>query len=182
MIDEQAERAMKVVQDLLSFARRSRPARVPTIFEDVLDRVLELKSYDLKANRISVSLEPGQTKLPLVLADASQLHQVLFNIVTNAQRAMSQKDGRGHLFIKSRLAGDRVRVSFTHDGPGIPPEQLSSVFDPYFTTEADRGSGLGLSVSHSIINDHGGRLWAESDGVNGATFHLELPAHRPHTS
>jgi len=110
------------------------------------------------------------------MADSYRLQQVFLNIANNAHEAILQM-GTGTLTISSELLGDdTIRVTFADNGPGMPPEVLDKIFDPFFTTkDVGAGTGLGLSVFHDIIQEHGGRIWAESEPGQGATFIVELP-------
>ncbi len=102
--------------------------------------------------------------------------QVLVNILSNAEHACVGAHGRGHISISVQETGGSTRISISDDRPGISAENLGKVFDPFFTTkEAGCGTGLGLSVSYGIIAQLGGSLWAESDGVSGSTFQIEVP-------
>jgi CheY-like chemotaxis protein len=102
--------------------------------------------------------------------------QVLLNILSNAEHACVGAHGRGHISISVQETGGSTRISISDDRPGISAENLGKVFDPFFTTkEAGCGTGLGLSVSYGIIAQLGGSLWAESDGVSGSTFQIEVP-------
>ena len=103
--------------------------------------------------------------------------QVLVNILSNAEHACVGAHGRGHISISVQETGGSTRISISDDRPGISAENLGKVFDPFFTTkEAGCGTGLGLSVSYGIIAQLGGSLWAESDGVSGSTFQIEVPS------
>jgi CheY-like chemotaxis protein len=98
------------------------------------------------------------------------------NIIVNAETEMKQAHGRGKLTIKTEQTGNTIRVSFKDDGPGIAKENIGRVFDPFFTTkEVGEGTGLGLSLSHSIITEHKGALYVKSTPGKGATFIIELP-------
>jgi CheY-like chemotaxis protein len=102
--------------------------------------------------------------------------QVLLNILSNAEHACVGAHGRGHISISVQETGGSTRISISDDRPGISAENLGKVFDPFFTTkEAGCGTGLGLSVSYGIIAQLEGSLWAESDGVSGSTFQIEVP-------
>ncbi len=104
------------------------------------------------------------------------MFQVILNIITNSEQACVAAHQGGALTIEGSVIGENVRVSISDDGPGIPPDELSKIFEPFFTTkDVGLGTGLGLSVSHGIISQHDGRIWAESTLGNGATFHMELP-------
>jgi len=114
--------------------------------------------------------------LPNTMADFHQMQQVFVNVVTNAEQAMTQEHGGGRLVVKTERTGDTIRVSFADDGPGMSGEVLRSVFDPFFTTkEVGKGTGLGLSICYGIVQEHGGRLYAESEPGGGATFVVEIP-------
>ena len=122
---------------------------------------------------VETRLEPD---LPKTMLDFHQLQQVLLNIITNAEQAMLVAHGRGRLRIATGRNAGRIELRVQDDGPGIPPEHMGRIFDPFFTTKpVGQGTGLGLSICHGIVNDHGGRLWAESLPGEGATFTLELP-------
>jgi len=175
-IYDDALRAQRIVQDLLTFARQKKPQRAPTDINEAIERTLALRSYELKVENIEIVTEL-QENLPWTMADGYQLQQVFLNIVNNASQAMSQQEGAGVLAVRSECIGeDTIRVTFSDTGPGIPPQVLTRIFDPFFTTkDVGMGTGLGLSVSHGIIQEHGGRIWAESDPGGGSVFVIELP-------
>ena len=137
--------------------------------------VLELRAHEQNTHNIRVDarLSPD---LPEILGNSSQLEQVFFNIVINAEFFMLEAHGKGRLNIITEPMGDSVRATFADDGPGISPENMRRLFTPFFSTkEAGKGTGLGLSICHGIITEHGGRIWAESKPGNGSTFVIELP-------
>ena len=102
--------------------------------------------------------------------------QALLNLLLNAEQAMLAANGHGTLTVRTRKQEGVIRVSFHDEGPGMPPETLRRIFDPFFTTkDTGEGTGLGLTISYGIIDDHGGRIWAESQPNRGATFIIELP-------
>jgi len=174
-IHNEARRVAKVVENLLAFARRREPKKEYSDIDDILQKALELKAYELKTSNIEVALDlvPGLTK---VMVDFGQLQQVFLNIILNAEQTMTEAHGGGKLSIKTQETKGYIRVSFTDDGPGIPAEQLDRVFDPFFTTRWEKGStGLGLSTCHGIVTEHGGRIYAESELGKGATVIVELP-------
>ena len=174
-IHGEAERAAKIVQNLLSFARRGKAEKESVNLNTFLERVLELRSYDLRLKNIAVDLELDP-QLPRTMADPDQIQQVFFNIITNAEHAMLEAHGQGHLVVRSGVAGGYIRISFADDGPGLAPENLRRVFDPFFTTKkVGAGTGLGLTIAYGIIEDHGGRIRAESRPGKGATFIVDLP-------
>jgi len=164
------------VKDLLTFARRQKPEKQYLNVNDLIKHVLQMRSYDLKLGNIEVITEFPDESLG-VTVDRQQLEQVFLNIILNAEQAMLECHNRGTLVVKTETRGDMVRISFTDDGPGIPQENLSRVFDPFFTTrEPGKGTGLGLSICHGIITEHGGKIYIDSDmEKEGVTFVVELP-------
>ena len=114
------------------------------------------------------------------MVDEHQLIQVIMNVLTNAEQAMSKYQGLGQLIVRTSHTADRVRLSISDNGPGIPQESLDQIFEPFFTTkEVGVGTGLGLSICHGIIQQHGGDIWAESVPGQGTTIHMELPITSP---
>ncbi len=175
-IYEDGQRAARVVQNMLSLAREREFDVRPVNLCEVVNRVLELKSYDLSTSQIEVCTQLPRD-LPLVLGDNDQLVEVLLNIVSNAGEALVATQGSGHINIEGTSSGNTVRVSITDDGPGIPRDILDKVFEPFFTTrEVGMGTGLGLSISYDIVRKYHGRLWAESIEGHGSVFHIELPS------
>jgi two-component system, NtrC family, sensor kinase len=174
-IYSEAERAAKIVQNLLSFARRRKAQKGLVNLNTLLERVLELRSYDLRVKNIDLELDLDP-RLPLTMSDPDQIQQVFFNVITNAEHAMLSAHGRGKLKVRSRAEKGYIHLSFTDDGVGVPPENLRRVFDPFFTTkEGGQGTGLGLTISYGIVDDHAGRIRVESRAGKGATFVVELP-------
>ncbi|MBI4284655.1 MAG: hypothetical protein HY670_01985 [Chloroflexi bacterium] len=175
VVHDEAQRTGRIVKNLLSFARQQAPIKQLTNVNSVIERVLALRAYEQKVNNIQVNaqLAPG---LPEIMADPSQLQQVFFNLVINAEHFMLKAHKRGTLTILTEKSGRTVRVTFTDDGPGIPKEHMKRLFTPFFTTkEVGKGTGLGLSICYGIITRHGGRIYAESEPGKGATFIVELP-------
>jgi signal transduction histidine kinase/CheY-like chemotaxis protein len=173
----EAERASKIVANLLTFARRRRAQKEPANLNTLVERVLELRNYDLRVRNITTELDLDPA-LPETMADANQVQQVFLNIIINAEQAMRSDggDGVGTLRIRSSRGEGGVRVSFTDSGPGMSEETVRRIFDPFFTTkDAGEGTGLGLTISYGIIEEHGGRIWAESQTGRGTTFFIELP-------
>ncbi|HEY7802303.1 MAG TPA: ATP-binding protein, partial [Dehalococcoidia bacterium] len=176
-IYQEAERASKIVSNLLTFARRRRAQKELTNLNTLIERVLELRNYDLRVRNIEV--EPALApSLPDTMLDANQIQQVILNIIINAEQAMraTGEDASGALRIRTWADARNVFVSFVDTGPGMSGETLRRIFDPFFTTkEAGEGTGLGLTISYGIIEEHGGRIWADSTPGRGTTFTIELP-------
>jgi signal transduction histidine kinase len=132
--------------------------------------VLLLRS---EANEYAVSIRTDLADLPKITADRVQLQQVLMNLMLNGIEAM--KETGGVLTIKTgRGEGGQVLISVSDTGVGLPAGRTDEIFNAFFTTKP-QGSGMGLAISRSIVESHGGRLWATSHDGQGATFHLTLP-------
>jgi len=171
----QAQRASRIVQSLLTFARQHRVERRCIEINASIEQVLELREYQLRVNDIRLVTDLADEPLE-VLADPNQLQQVFLNLINNAQDAMVDHLGKGQLTIRSRRLADVVRLEFIDDGPGIAPEHMGRLFSPFFTTKGvGKGTGLGLSICYGIVRQHGGRIWAESEPDQGAAFIIELP-------
>jgi PAS domain S-box-containing protein len=174
----EAQRAAKIVQNLLTFARRREPKKEYSDLNDILQSALELRAYELTTSNIEVvtDLTPN---LPQIMADFHQMQEVFLNIILNAEQAMTESHSSGRLTIKTEERKGYIRTTFTDDGPGIPAEHLDKIFDPFFSTRGERGgTGLGLSVCHGIVTEHGGRIYVKSKLGKGATFFVELPLVR----
>ena len=181
-IAAEAERARRVVRNLLAFAREHEPERVPTDLNDVVRRTLALRGAEMHMSSLQVVEELAE--LPETLADGHLLQQALLNLVLNSEQAMLEAHGRGRLAVRSaylseggvRRGGPTLRLEIEDDGPGIPPDKLGRIFEPFFTTKpVGKGTGLGLSLSFSIVAQHQGVIWAESPPGAGARFIVELP-------
>ena len=141
---------------------------------EVISNVLGLVTADALRRRVQIQREFG-VLLPLVPGDAAHLQQVVLNLVLNAMDAVEKNGGaERRIIVRTALNTDRIQVSVQDSGPGIPGEQISRIFAAFFTTKPD-GMGLGLSMARSIIEAHGGHIWAENSRNGGATFHFALP-------
>ena len=169
----EASRTAEIVNGVLSLARPSPADFVPVDMGEILRSTIRCKAYHLKVANIEV--ETRFTSIPpQVLGNATQMQSVFLNIINNAQDAMMEAHGRATLRITTAQPQGRVLVTIEDDGPGIEPEVMQSLFDPFVTTKAT-GTGLGLSICRDIIDHHGGRIWLESDYGHGATSFVELP-------
>jgi two-component system NtrC family sensor kinase len=172
----EAERARRIVKNLLYFARENEPERMRVDLNDIVERTLALRSYEMKVEDILIErdLEPD---LPETMADPFQLQQVVLNLLINAEQALLQDRGKGVVRVRTRLAdGNRIAVEVSDDGPGIPREILSRIFDPFFTTKpSGLGTGLGLSIVYGIVKQHEGEVSVENLAGGGARFVVELP-------
>lgn len=177
VIQEQAERAGRIVRNLLTFARKGSAERVPVDLNDVIRRTLALTSYDLKLKDITVERELSGA-LPEVFGDRHGLQQVVLNLVTNAAQAVAENPReRPREITVSTWFDGQVHLRVADTGPGIPDDLLQSVFTPFFTTkEPGKGTGLGLSITYSIVESHGGQITVEPRNPRGgAAFRVDLP-------
>jgi signal transduction histidine kinase/CheY-like chemotaxis protein len=172
----EAERARRIVKNLLYFARENEPERSRVNLNEIVERTLALRSYELKVEDILIecTLAPD---LPETMADPYQMQQVILNLLVNAEQSLLQGRGKGKVQIRSRrVEGNRIAVDVSDDGPGIPREIVSRIFDPFFTTKpAGLGTGLGLSIVYGIVKQHDGEVTAENQPSGGARFTVELP-------
>jgi signal transduction histidine kinase len=164
-----------VIENLMTFARRHQPKKECSDINEILGRTLELRAYELRTSNIELSVELAPD-VPKIMVDFQQIQQVFLNIILNAEQAMTEVKRGGKLAVKTQRGKDCIRISFADDGPGIPAKHLDKVFDPFFTTRGERGgTGLGLSVCHGIVTEHGGKIYAKSRPGKGTTFFVELP-------
>ncbi len=172
-ISQSGERCRKIVEGVLLFSRqREGGRRTPIDLRALIDRVVGIGEYQWKMHNVRVIRERDDSAV--VLADADQLEQVALNLLSNAVDAMPRG---GTVRINLAREGDEVRLSVADEGHGIPPEVLSRIFDPFFSTkEIGKGTGLGLAISYGIVQDHGGDIVVESRDGLGAQFTVILPA------
>ena len=175
-IYNEAVRCQRIVNNLLTFARRHRPEKRAHVLNDVIEEVLDLRAYQLAVDDVEV-VRRYQGDLPATQLDSHQLQQVILNLVNNAHQAMSATSGRKRqLTIVTEMRDGRVRASFTDTGNGIPKERMARIFEPFFTTkEPGKGTGIGLSVSLGIVKDHQGTMSVDSVVGEGTTFQFDLP-------
>jgi PAS domain S-box-containing protein len=170
VLHRHAQRVATITNSLLSFARQSPQERGPVNLNDVVAAVLVLvgPQYERQGVRLHTELRPS---LEVVLGQTSALQQVVLNLVTNAAQAMPTG---GDVTITTTLEDGKVRLVVADTGPGIPPEHLSRIFEPFFTTKPS-GTGLGLSVTYGILNDHNATVEVDSAPGGGARFVLTFP-------
>jgi signal transduction histidine kinase len=175
-IEESIMRAVKIAQNFLNFARQGESDAVPSDINSVITQTVDLVSYDLRLSSIKVVMD--LENLPLVTVDPGGIQQVLLNLLRNAQHALCNEQRAGTLTVRSIYDRSRstVRIEMTDDGPGIPESAQGRVFEPFFTTKGKGiGTGLGLTVSKRIMEQHQGTLSFQSTPGVGTTFTLELP-------
>ncbi len=174
-IAKQTFRASEIVNSLLNFSRTG-----PRQFEEVdLARVIRetlmLVEHQMAKSCIRVEVDLAEP-LPVIRGNTGQLQQVFLNLFLNARDAMEHG---GTLQVRAWAGDSGIRVEVADTGPGIPPEDLPRIYDPFFTTKgARRGTGLGLSITYGIVRDHGGVIEADSRPQQGARFRLEFPVPR----
>ena len=174
----EARRCHRVVQNLLTFARKHTPEKNYISINDILESTIELRSYQMRVDDIEVRMDLSRD-LPRTMGDFHQLQQVFMNLVNNAHQAIQETGSGGTLTIRSSSRGDIIRVEIADTGPGIPAEILKKIFDPFFTTkQPGQGTGLGLSICFGIIEEHEGKILATSTMGEGTTFTIDLPVLR----
>ncbi|HET6277775.1 MAG TPA: ATP-binding protein, partial [Candidatus Polarisedimenticolia bacterium] len=175
-IHESALRCQKIVRNLLSFARGHTPQRRYLGVNGIIDKTLDLKRSQLQGDDIEVVPEL-QRDLPRTMVDFHQMQQVFLNLIDNARQAIELvPDRRGRLLVRTWHDEGAIKVEISDNGCGMTPEVARKAFDPFFTTWGKgRGTGLGLSVCHGIVQQHGGRIEARGRPGEGATFIVELP-------
>jgi CheY-like chemotaxis protein len=149
---------------------------------EVVRETLALRAYEQRVANVEVEEALGHN-IPLVFADGHQIKQVLLNLLINAEQATVTARGRGNLVVRTWHDTERgsAVLEVSDDGPGIAEETQGRIFDPFFTTkEVGKGTGLGLTVAYAIVQEHGGRIWLQSQSGAGATFFVELPVTAQH--
>ena len=168
------ERAGNVIDGLRSLLKRQELELQPVELGRVVSDVVSLVYADASSRRIQVGTEIP-VSLPAVWGDPVHLQQVLLNLLMNGMDAMNRApNGDRRVIIRARLAEERqVEVAVSDSGPGIPPDALGRLFEPFFSTKAD-GMGMGLPISRTILEQHHGRIWVENNATRGATFYFTL--------
>ena len=179
VIHDQAERAGRIVRNLLTFARKGVPEKAPVDLNDVAARTSSLIVYELQLHGIELEqvLDPSPV---VVLGDRYELQQVLLNLITNAVQAVSSLPaGRSRKIVVATARSEQHAVLRVRDtGPGVAPQNASSLFTPFFTTKAPgQGTGLGLSLSYGLVKSHEGELSYDPPLEGGAEFRVVLPLH-----
>lgn len=174
-IYREADRAAKIVRNLLVFTGSRRMARRRLRIDRVIARAVASRNASLARHRIDVRTNHADT-LSRVNGDPLLLHQAFLNIIINAEHAIAASAKSGAIDVTTTTEGDVVRATIHDSGPGIPEDALPRIFDPFFTTkEVGKGTGLGLAITYGIVQEHGGTIHAANDPGGGAQFIIELP-------
>jgi two-component system NtrC family sensor kinase len=174
-IYQEAQRSAKIIENLLTFARKETVEKRYTDINQVVRDTLELRAYQLKVDDVELVCEFDE-HLPWTMAAPHQLQQVFLNLISNAHQAVMESQAQRRMSVRTETDGQVIRVKIMDSGPGIPEEHIGKIFDPFFTTkDVGQGTGLGLSIAFGIVQEHGGRIWAESEQGQGTTFTVELP-------
>jgi len=170
-----ATRASEVISRIRSLLNKTAPERIRIQINEIIEEVVALADRQASRNEVSVVTELTPD-LPLVVGDRIQLQQVILNLMLNGIEAMSGVNDRSRrLVVRSRMQdAEQIRVSIEDCGIGVTEKNISRLFEPFFTTRS-QGIGMGLPISRSIVEAHGGRLWAESTVNQGSVFQFTLP-------
>ncbi|CAM5775352.1 Adaptive-response sensory-kinase SasA [Labrys miyagiensis] len=170
-------RASEVIKRLRNLSRKGSAQTLAVDINEVIEDALPLVQREISNHRVALELDLAGG-LPSIQGDKVQLQQVVINLMVNAVQAMNQRpDGPRELIARSRLAGNEVCVAVQDSGPGIDANNEGRLFSAFFTTKPE-GMGMGLSICRSIIDAHGGRIWASRNESLGATFQFALPIRR----
>ncbi|MBK1716888.1 ATP-binding protein [Thiocystis violacea] len=173
-ITAQAKRASEIIKRLRALVGKQPPTRAPADLNHLVREVCSFLEFETSRIGVQIELDLDPNEIP-VCVDLVQVEQVLLNLVGNALDALEERpeDGR-HLRLRTTMDSERAHVAVEDSGPGISPERIQGLFDPFVTTK-DSGMGMGLAISQTIVENHEGRIWAESSLGQGSTFHMSLP-------
>jgi len=173
IIEKETGRCRTIIDNLMKFARQEKALFEPIGINEVVDDVCTIVNHQLETHQVKI-IKELDAQLPTIQGNPNQLQQVLMNLMMNAQQAM---DGQpGTVTVRTRRTGQEIEIVVRDDGPGIPEEIQRKLFEPFFTTKpTGQGTGLGLSVSFGIIQDHHGEISVESEVGQGTDFVIRLP-------
>jgi C4-dicarboxylate-specific signal transduction histidine kinase len=167
-------RAAEIISRVRQLFKKGSPERELVEVNEVIQEMIVILQGETARHNIAVTTDLGE-ELPRVMGDRVQLQQVMMNLIMNGIDAMKGVDGTRELAINSRLLeNEQILVSVSDTGVGLPPQQADQIFNAFFTTKL-HGTGMGLRISGTIVESHGGRLWAEGNSPRGARFHFTLP-------
>ncbi len=169
------DRARRIIQNLLTFARAHKPEKIPVAVNQLIEQTIEMHEYNMKTNDIEI-VKDFDMRVPEIIADMYQLQQVYFNIINNAYQALVEYDGKKVFTVATKIQGEFIITSLHNSGQGISNDIIKKMFNPFFTTkEVGKGTGMGLSVSYGIIKEHDGDIYVTSKKGEGVTFYVKLP-------
>jgi C4-dicarboxylate-specific signal transduction histidine kinase len=173
-ISSQAQRASEIIRRLRTLVGKQPPSRSLVDLNHLVREVCSFVEFETERMELTIDLDLAEGEIP-VDVDLVQIEQVLLNLVRNALDALAEVASEGRrLTIRTRRLGDGAEVDVEDTGPGIPPGRMLHLFDPFFTTK-ETGMGMGLPISQTILENHAGRIWAESPTGGGAVFRVRLP-------
>ena len=156
-------------------ARQNEPQRAAVQLNDIVDAALEVIGYGLRSAGIELT-RTLDAALPVIDADRDLIGQVVANLIINAQQALAEREGVRRVAVRTERRGRFAILTVEDNGPGVPPAIAERIYEPYFTTKAvGVGTGIGLSISRSIVEAHGGRISLRDGAEGGAAFEVELP-------
>ncbi|MBI5101703.1 MAG: PAS domain-containing sensor histidine kinase [Nitrospirae bacterium] len=176
IIHSELNKLSQLIADFMQFSRfdamEYKPVSTPFNIEEEIQKNIEAEKVEAEKKKISIGLEPPDKTIPMINADADMANRVIRNLLVNA---IKNTPSGGAVSIKISDKGDEILVSVKDTGVGIPEDRLPYIFDAFFRAGEAKGSGLGLSIAKTIIEGHGGRIWAESTPSGGSTFSFTLP-------
>jgi PAS domain S-box-containing protein len=174
-INSEAQRAHRVIQSLLEFARTSFDVECTLSINQILKDIMGVRRFELEARGVDLA-EDLDAELPDTKGDPRKLRQIFLNVFNNAGDAAEEARARGRVRIQTRVEEGHFVIRVSDNGPGIPDKVLPRVFDPFFTTKTvGMGTGLGLSISHSLVTEMGGRILVDTKAGEGTTFTVAIP-------
>lgn len=177
VIVRETKRCRAIIKELLDFARPAPPSRRPTDLNEVVRHSLAVVMNQLSLNHINLALDLAQD-LPEAYADGNQVQQIVVNLLLNAADVV--QPGTGQIRLATRVFDDAfVELQVTDNGSGIAPEDLPHLFEPFFSTKGNRGTGLGLAVTWGIVESHGGSIDVQTELGKGTTFSIRIPILNP---
>ncbi|MEQ6342009.1 MAG: ATP-binding protein [Gammaproteobacteria bacterium] len=184
-IGAQAERAAKIIRRIRNFSRGVEPERTLADISQIIHDVAVIADFETRRHNISMNFATSSEALPVVV-DRIQINQVLWNLIINAIEAITSSNStrREIEFSSSRIDENYAEIAVRDTGPGLANEDLQCIFDAFFTRKPE-GMGMGLAISRSIVESHGGHIWVARNSDCGLTFHVKLPLAKesmPHES
>jgi two-component system sensor kinase FixL len=173
-VQDASKRANEIIQRLREFARKGKGKREKTSVDRLIHDSVELVAFEARQSNTVVQTELDDG-LADVVVDRIQCEQVLVNLLHNSYEALADFDGQRRVIIRATPSDEFVEIQIADNGPGLPTDQNGKLFEAFYTTKPS-SMGMGLAISQTIVEDHGGRLWGRANQCGGATFHFTLPA------